>query len=240
MKPFSSSHRTGVTASGPGVITAMFAALLAAAPLLAQTPPAPGTAGEAAVTADAKSAKPKKAASGQALQALEVSADFFELLSKPAEGQPGQTNTVTVATAFYRGNVRVRDPQMNLDCGRLTVKLPTSGGRIDSIVAEEKVTIELIDEKGEKTRATGAKAVYTSTITPGATNDVVELTGDASSGPPTLETAQGTLTGDVVLLDRATGRLQARGNVKMKLRPDAMQKFAPADAMKPKPAPGTP
>jgi lipopolysaccharide export system protein LptA len=218
------------------------AALLLAAAIRspAQAPPAPEPAGAPAPKPEARPAKPGKAAPGPGFQALEISADFFELQSKPAESPPGQTNAVNIATAFYRGNVRARDPQMNLDCERLTVKLPTSGGRIDSILAEENVVIELLDDKGQKTRAKGARAVYTSTVTAGATNDVVELTGDARSGPPTLETEQGTLTGDVVLLDRATGRLQARGNVKMKLRPEALQRFAPPDATKPKPAPKLP
>jgi lipopolysaccharide transport protein LptA len=114
-----------------------------------------------------------------------------------------------IGVAIYRGNVRVNDPQMELTCEVLTVRLPAAGGTVESIVAEQSVVIL---NKQDKSRATGAKAVYTSA------SEVVELTGD-----PRIETPQGVLTGDVVLFDRAKNKLRATGKVHMKLRPDALK-----------------
>ncbi|MBI3191882.1 MAG: hypothetical protein HYZ36_04380 [Pedosphaera parvula] len=84
-----------------------------------------------------------------------------------------------------------------------------AGSKVDTIVAERKV---VIINKKDGTKATGTKAVYT------ARTDVVELTGH-----PVLETEQGTLFGDVVILDRANNKLRAT-NSRMVLRSDAMKR----------------
>lgn len=112
--------------------------------------------------------------------------------------------------ATYSGHVRVNDPQMEMQCDFLKVKLPPSGGTVQEILAEGHVVLL---NKQDQTRATGAKAVYA------AATDLVELTGN-----PVLETLQGVLTGDVVVFDRAKDRLQARGNVKMKLKPELLKR----------------
>src|SRR5258706_10667095 len=95
-----------------------------------------------------------------------------------------------------------------------TAKLPERGGRIGSVVAERKVVIDLVDEKGQAIHATGDKAVYTFKTAETGTNEVIELTGN-----PMLETVQGTLTGTLITYDRVTGKLSATDQ-KMVIRAD--------------------
>jgi len=87
--------------------------------------------------------------------------------------------------AFYRGNARVLDPQMRLQCRQLTVKLPENSDptnrivRPERIVAETNVIVDYFTEKGEKTHATGEKMVFTHTVAnKNTTNEVLELTGN--------------------------------------------------------------
>ena len=118
--------------------------------------------------------------------------------------------------AVYRGNVRVEAQGMQLTCEILTAKLPATGSRIENFVGEENVVIDLVDEKGQKIHGTGNRLVYTYSVTGAATNEIVELTGN-----PVLDTAQGTLTGDVITLDRLNNKLKAV-TPKMLLRPEAV------------------
>ena len=104
--------------------------------------------------------------------------------------------------AVYRGNVRVEGQGMQLACEALTAKLPATGSRVESFVAEEKVVFDLVDEKGQKVHGTGDRLVYTYTVTETTTNEVVELMGN-----PILETSQGPMTGDVMRLDRINNKL---------------------------------
>lgn len=114
--------------------------------------------------------------------------------------------------AVYQGNVRVDDPQMKLTCTHLVVYLPESGGRPNRIVAETNVVIDFADEKSQKMHATSDKSVYVYAIQNGATNETVTLTGNAK-----VENAQGWLTGEPIVWDRASNHLTAT-NQKMIFR----------------------
>lgn len=131
---------------------------------------------------------------------LLISADSFEFTS---------TNKLAV----YTGNVRVVDPPVStnarpttLTCKILTVKLPSSGTKIESILAEGDVVIDQGDS-----HATGARAVYR------ASTDVLELTGN-----PMLILSNAVLKADMVMLDRGTGRMRASGHVVMTVKSDAI------------------
>jgi lipopolysaccharide transport protein LptA len=106
--------------------------------------------------------------------------------------------------AIYHGNVRVDDPQMKLMCAQLVVYLPESGGRPNRIVAETNVVIDFTDEKNQKMHATSEQAVYIYEVQAGATNETVTLTGNAK-----VENAQGWLTGEPIVWDRASNHLTA-------------------------------
>ena len=107
---------------------------------------------------------------------------------------------------IYRGNVKVDDPgKMLLTAALLTIIRPSTN--IESIVAETNVVIDLFDPNGEKTHALGARAVYT------ASNNIVELTGN-----PSMENSQGSMTADLIILNRLNNNLDGKGNVKTKLR----------------------
>ena len=104
--------------------------------------------------------------------------------------------------AVYLGHVKVDDPEMKLQCEQLTVDLPASGERVNHIVAEVNVIIDFADSQGQNTRATGSRAVYHYAVNGAVTNEVVTLTGN-----PKVETAQGTIIGDEIAWDRATGHM---------------------------------
>ena len=115
--------------------------------------------------------------------------------------------------AIHRGNVRVAGEGMQLACETLTAKLPVTGGRIESMVAETNVVIDLMDEKGQmvekgqKIHGTGDKLVYTYATTDTATNEIVQLMGN-----PILKIIEGpvtnVVTGDVITLDRINNKLK--------------------------------
>jgi len=108
--------------------------------------------------------------------------------------------------AIYHGHVRVTDPRVNMTCDTLTARIPNEGKRIDSIVAETNVVI-LIPDKGVTNHATASRAVYTWQISGGKTNETLELTGLPA---PSIETPQGTLTGDSIIWDRGADTLSAK------------------------------
>ena len=108
----------------------------------------------------------------------------------------------------YRGNVRVDNPQMKLDCELLTVEAPKlTNGKFNRAIAETNVVIRWTDEKGTN-QATADRAVYTYSLTNLAklpevrwqTNAFVLLTGN-----PVITNPQGTLRADPLLWDRVTG-----------------------------------
>jgi lipopolysaccharide transport protein LptA len=107
-------------------------------------------------------------------------------------------------TATYRGHVRVDDPQMKLTCARLVADLPQDGGHINHIVAETNVVIDFTDDKGQTNHATSDKAVYNFNVQGAVTNETVTLTGHAQ-----VENAQGTLTGEPIVWNRANDSLTA-------------------------------
>jgi lipopolysaccharide transport protein LptA len=115
-------------------------------------------------------------------------------------------------TATYIGHVRVDDPQMKLTCAWLIADLPESGGHMNHIVAETNVVIDATDEKKQPIHATGEKMVYNFRVQNSVTNETVTLTGN-----PQMENVQGTLTGDVIIWDRANGHISAT-NQKMIFR----------------------
>ena len=100
-------------------------------------------------------------------------------------------------TATYVGDVRVRDPRMELSCEKLTVKLASeSGGKFDSVLAESHVAIEVLDEKGQRFHCTGGRAIYT------YAKDTMELTENAR-----VQSLQGWCSGDLITYDRLRGTI---------------------------------
>lgn len=105
---------------------------------------------------------------------------------------------------IYHGHVQVDDPAMKLTCEWLTADLPGSGERMTNVVAKTNVVIDFTDEKGQTMHATGNQAVYVYTVQDSVTNETITLTGNAQ-----VENAQGTLTGEPIVWDRANNRLSA-------------------------------
>jgi len=108
----------------------------------------------------------------------------------------------------YRGNVRVNDPRLKLTCDLLTAQLPERGDRIERIVAETNVVIEMLDENGQTNHGTGDKLVYTYKVENGATNEMASLTGN----PPRIDTSDGWFTADMITWDLVSKKMHAEGN----------------------------
>jgi lipopolysaccharide export system protein LptA len=106
--------------------------------------------------------------------------------------------------ARFVGGVYVTHPQMAWACQELTVNLPAEGARIETILAEQSVTFDLVDELGRKVKGRGERAVYRYSVVSGITNNLLEL-----SGNPVLETTNGTFYSQVIMLDLANNRLIA-------------------------------
>ena len=105
----------------------------------------------------------------------------------------------------YSGNVRVHDPDMKLTCERLVVDLPSSGGHVSHIVAETNVVIDATDSKGQAMHTTSDRAVYDYQVKDSVTNETVTLTGNAM-----VENAQGWMTGEPIIWNRANDNLTAK------------------------------
>lgn len=103
----------------------------------------------------------------------------------------------------YCNHVVVTDPQMKLTCEWLEASLPQGGEHITNIVAETNVVVDFTNDKGQKLRALGDKAVYSFHVENGVTNESVTLTGH----PPTLIHGPDTMTGDAIIWNRITGKV---------------------------------
>lgn len=137
--------------------------------------------------------------SSSAPRSTNAAAGATEIISKSAYFD------LKARTAIYMGDVRIKDPRMELSCEVLTVKLATEGGgKFQNIIAENNVVIDFSDDKGQHIHGTGGKAIYTYNVTSTYTNDVMELLEN-----PLLQTAQGNWQGDVITLDRVNGTVKA-------------------------------
>ena len=110
-------------------------------------------------------------------------------------------------SAFFQGGVRVIHPQMKLNCKTLSFDVPEGTQRAQSMVAQDSVDFDLVDEKGQKIRGIGQKAVYTYNATAAGTNDLVELTGNAML----TMTNGSSFQNSIIILDRANGKVMAPG-----------------------------
>lgn len=99
----------------------------------------------------------------------------------------------------YRGHVQVIDPQIKLTCDLLVVDVPTAGGHLSHVSAETNVVTDFTDEKGTTYHITSAKAVYAYSVVNSVTNDTVTWTGN-----PLVKTADGTISSDPLVWDRAS------------------------------------
>ncbi len=131
--------------------------------------------------------------------------------NKPAvKSQTNQNKTAVITSDEYRlsrenavfsGTVRIDHPQMEMECGNLRVALPQRGKKVDSIVADETVRFRLVNDQGQTLKGRANKAVYSYTITPSGTNDVLELIGY-----PVLEDGEGRVFRDEDRLELDVGK----------------------------------
>lgn len=137
-----------------------------------------------------------------------------EILSKSLRGAMSNKTLV----AIYSGAVSVTDARLRLTTEELTIKVPTGGGRPESMVAVTNVLIVAIDERGRTNTASGDKAVYSYKVVGGTTNETVVLTGN----PATVVTPEGTMTSDRIDGDLLKGTFDGGTNVRMTINPGAV------------------
>jgi lipopolysaccharide transport protein LptA len=118
--------------------------------------------------------------------------------------------------AVYHGHVRVDDPKVKLTCAWMLMDLPESGGHISHALAETNVVINFLNDKGETNHATADKAVYSYNVQGVVTNELITLTGS-----PKVESADGILTGDVIIWDRANNHVSVPVNPVIRSKPGA-------------------
>jgi lipopolysaccharide export system protein LptA len=85
--------------------------------------------------------------------------------------------------------------------------LPEGGGHMSHAQAETNVLIDFLNDKGETNHATADKAVYTYAVQGTVTNELITLTGS-----PKVESADGILTGDKIIWDRANNHISVPEN----------------------------
>jgi lipopolysaccharide export system protein LptA len=123
--------------------------------------------------------------------------------------QPTEINSqsadfdINIRRAIYRGHVVVIDPKVQLRCELLSLDLPSEGGRLSHVSAETNVVIDFTGDKGEKYHVTSDKAVYIYKVANSVTNETVTFTGN-----PKVETADGEITSEPMIWDRATGHFK--------------------------------
>src|SRR5580692_188980 len=120
--------------------------------------------------------------------------------------------------ATYTENVVVSDQQMKLTCEWIEANLPLNGVPITNILARTNVVMDFVDEKGQKTRATGDQAVYYFHVQNGVTNETVTLTANPP-GKPEVTQGKDTMTGDAIIWDRTTDQVRVTGHFKGMLWP---------------------
>jgi lipopolysaccharide export system protein LptA len=109
--------------------------------------------------------------------------------------------------SIFQGGVLVSHPQMQLNCETLTMQAPDSSARAQTLVAQQDVNFDLINENGQKIHGTGQRVVYQYSVVSGKTNDFVELTGD----PKLTMTNGSTFQNKVIMFDRISGKVIAPG-----------------------------
>ena len=110
----------------------------------------------------------------------------------------------------YTGHVFIDDPDMKLQCAKITATMPAGSGHPNRIVAENSVVqtnvvIDLLDDHGGTNHVTGHLAVYEFAVAGGVTNETVTVTGD-----PHIAATEFTGTADELKWDRATGHMAAK------------------------------
>ena len=171
---------------------------------------------------------------------IEISADDLEFAPDPANRN--------LNVASFRGAVRVNDPgRMKLSCESLTGEMPAGANRMDRVVAERNVELDVREPNREGT-ARGDRAVYT------ASDGRVVLTDEESvaiafrnaktrgqgwgrkavyageadilelQGNPHVTTQQGQVWGDTLILDHGQTTVKATGHWKLELNAAVLQK----------------
>ncbi len=118
-------------------------------------------------------------------------------------------------TAHFDGGVRIVHPRLNWVCQTMDVDSPNPGRSKDvTMIAEQAVEFGLKSgtnsDNEPDIHGTCNRAVYTYATMPTGTNDTMTLTGN-----PILETTNGVVKNDILILDCANNKLMAPGPYKI-------------------------
>jgi len=118
-----------------------------------------------------------------------------------------ETYVFQETNAVFSGGVYISHTNMSWAGETVTVTFPSGGGRVDSILADGGVAFDFLSERGVKVHGTGDHALFNSEVKNGITNEIVRLVG----APATLDTTNGFITNDILILDPRNGKLLASG-----------------------------
>jgi lipopolysaccharide export system protein LptA len=116
----------------------------------------------------------------------------------------------------YTGQVLVENLRAKVLCDRLVIFVPKNGEQPNRIEAQTNVVIVVVNQ-GETTRATCSLAVYTRSVSATTTNTIVTLTGN-----PFIEDTRGSVTGDVIVWNLATGGISG-SNTRTHINPKSFE-----------------
>lgn len=134
------------------------------------------------------SASPLTNPPARATPAMDIFSDRFEYMQ-------------TLGRGVYQGNVRVTGTNLNATAGKLTILLPLTENRLQSLTAEERVVVDY-----EKVHATGEWAFYS------ADTDLIQL-----KGQPTWRIEQQEGSASELVFDRTNRVFRANGQARLQM-----------------------
>jgi len=135
-----------------------------------------------------KTAPPRTNAPAKAGPGIDVFSDQFEYVDKSGRG-------------IYQGNVRVAGTNLSSTAGRLTLLMPGTEHRLQSLTAEQDVIVDY-----EKIHATGDRMTYS------ADTGLIH-----SSGQPTFRIEDREGSGDELVFDQTNRIFKASGHARLKI-----------------------
>jgi lipopolysaccharide export system protein LptA len=119
-----------------------------------------------------------------------------------------ETYVLQETNAVFTGGVYISHTNMSWAGETVTVTFPSGGGRVDTILADGGVAFDVLSDRGIRVHGTGDHAVFNWEVKNGVTNEMVRLVGT----PAALNTTNGFITNDILVLDPKKGTLLASGS----------------------------
>jgi len=152
--------------------------------------------GDALMKMPAESFSASMLSSGKEAELVDMAGQVAEIHSEEYFLRPEQ--------AVFKGGVSIKHPQTMMACRVLTVDLPSQGGHVEKILADQKVTFDLVDRSGQRVKGSSDNAVYSYAVSGAQTNEQFQLVGSAL-----VQSTNGVLQSRVIYYNRADNKVAA-------------------------------